>query len=63
MTKFIEERAKMVRALADKADPFVKRRLLMLADRYDAQLASSPKATPTLHEIRAVTTFSADSER
>ena len=63
MTKFIEERAKLARSLADRADPFIKRRLLMLADQYESQLASTPnKPTRALHEIRAVTTFS-DGER
>jgi hypothetical protein len=62
MTKFIEERAKMVRLLADKADPFVKRRLLLLAERYESQLASPPKATRARHEISAPT-FMPDGER
>lgn len=62
MTKFIEERAKMVRSLADKADPFVRRRLLMLAERYESQLASPPKATRALNEISAPT-FMPDGER
>lgn len=63
MTKFIEERAKMVRSLADKADPFIKRRLLALAARYEAQLASPPRPTRTLDRIPPVTTFMADGER
>ena len=63
MTDFIEERVRLVRSLADRADPFIKRRLLMLAERYESQLASPPnKPTRVLHEIRAVTTFS-DGER
>ena len=63
MTDFIEERVRLVRSLADRADPFIKRRLLMLAERYESQLASPPnKPTRALHEIRAVTTFS-DGER
>ncbi len=51
MTKFIEERARMVRSLADKADPFIKRRLLALAERYEAQLALPPKTAPAPHII------------
>lgn len=62
MTKFIEERAKMVRLLADKADPFIRRRLLMLAERYESQLTSPPKATRPLHEI-SPPTFIPDGER
>ena len=38
MNEFIEERARLVRLLADKADPFTKVRLLKLAERYDDQL-------------------------
>lgn len=32
---FVKERAKTVRALAEKADPFTRIRLLELADRYE----------------------------
>ena len=38
MEEFIEERAKLVRSLADKADPFIKVRLIMLAERYEHEL-------------------------
>jgi hypothetical protein len=38
MKEFIEERARLVRLLADKADPFTKVRLLKLAEKYDEQL-------------------------
>lgn len=62
MTKFIEDRAKLVRSLADKADPFIKRRLLKLAERYESQLASPPKAARALHEILPPT-FMPDDER
>ena len=33
--QFRKQRAKLVRGLADKADPFVKQRLLGLAERYE----------------------------
>ena len=33
--QFRKQRAKLVRDLADKADPFVKQRLLGLAERYE----------------------------
>jgi hypothetical protein len=39
VTKFIEERIKLVRSLAEQADPFIKPRLLALADRYETQLS------------------------
>ncbi len=36
--RFIEERIELVRSLAEKADPFIKQRLLALASRYEKQL-------------------------
>ena len=36
--RFIEERIELVRSLAEKADPFIKPRLLALAGRYEKQL-------------------------
>ena len=41
MNKFIEDRAKLVRAMADKADSFTKVRLLRLAEKYENQLRPS----------------------
>jgi hypothetical protein len=38
MQEFIEGRARLVRMLAHKADPFTKDRLLRLAKQYDEQL-------------------------
>ena len=39
MNEFIEERARLVGLLADKADPFTKVRLVKLAEKkYDEQL-------------------------
>jgi hypothetical protein len=58
MTKFIEDRAKLVRSLANQADPFIKRRLLALAERYEAQLATSSRATQATREIRMTPSFS-----
>ena len=34
---FYKQRAQRVRDLADKADPFARKRLLDLADKYDAK--------------------------
>jgi hypothetical protein len=41
---FCRERAKTVRELAEKADPFIRKRLLELAQHYERRLAISPKA-------------------
>jgi hypothetical protein len=38
MNEFTEERARLVRMLADKADPFTKVRLVKLAEKYDERL-------------------------
>ena len=35
--KFRSERAKLVRELAEKADPWIKNRLLRLAGRYEGE--------------------------
>jgi hypothetical protein len=43
MNEFIAERAKLVRQLADKADPFTKLRLLKLAEAYDQRLGLQSK--------------------
>ena len=43
MNEFIEERARLVRMLADKADPFTKVRLVKLAEKYDEQLGLGSK--------------------
>jgi hypothetical protein len=41
--KFIEERAKFVRSLAEEADPFIKIRLLKLAEHYEGRLGTPSK--------------------
>jgi hypothetical protein len=43
MDEFIEERARLVRLLAEIADPFTKIRLLKLADNYDGRLRPPSK--------------------
>jgi hypothetical protein len=45
---FYKERARHVRALADKADSFTKQRLLDLADRYDMQTGRPSRASRTI---------------
>ena len=46
--KFFKQRARQVRELASKVDPFIKKRLLDLADRYDARIGRPSRATPIL---------------
>jgi hypothetical protein len=36
---FCHQQAKLVRSLAEKADPVIKRRLLQLAEHYERRLA------------------------
>ncbi len=44
--QFFHDRAKEVRRLAEKADPFTRMRLLELADRYDSK-PRPPTLVPT----------------
>ncbi|CUT13447.1 hypothetical protein BF49_4527 [Bradyrhizobium sp.] len=44
--EFYESLAQRVRALADRADPFTRRRLLDLAKRYDAK-GGTARSGPT----------------
>jgi hypothetical protein len=46
--KFFRDRAKEVRDLAEKADPFTKRRLLNLADKYDVKGGNPSRASREL---------------
>jgi hypothetical protein len=49
--EFFKERAEHCRALAERADPFIKRRLLDLAARYDGRFAKKrPIASIVLDE-------------
>jgi hypothetical protein len=41
-SEFLKQRAAHCRILAEKADPFIKRRLLDLAARYEASLPKQP---------------------
>jgi hypothetical protein len=45
--EFLKERVKLIRDLTDKADPFIKRRLLDLAKNYDTRLGRSFKSVKT----------------
>jgi hypothetical protein len=62
VTKFIEERIKLVRSLAEKADPFIKPRLLALAERYEGQLSRTVPTTAFL-EIGMPVNYPTRSER
>ncbi|MGY3581443.1 hypothetical protein ACVIGB_000487 [Bradyrhizobium sp. USDA 4341] len=41
---FYRERAEQVRDLAERADPFIRRRLLDLANSYDQKASGKPTA-------------------
>jgi len=51
MKEFLEERLRLVRAIAEKADPFTKRRLLELADSYEGRIGLTSKASRQLRQI------------
>jgi len=44
--EFLKNRARQVRELAEKADPFTKRRLIILADDYEKQLKKPEDSVP-----------------
>ena len=46
--KFLEQRLRLIRDLADKADPFIKRRLTDLANDYEAKLRPSRASVLTV---------------
>jgi hypothetical protein len=46
--EYFKQQAARVRALADKADPFTRKRLLDLAERYDAKVGRPSRATRQL---------------
>jgi hypothetical protein len=45
---YFKEQSQRVRAIADKADPFTKKRLLALAESYDARIGRPSRATRQL---------------
>ena len=45
--EFIQERVKLIRSLADKADPFIKPRLIKLAERYEHELCVRSRSVST----------------
>jgi hypothetical protein len=50
--EFCRERARIVRELADKADPFIKKRLQELASHYERRLAIRPKPETEKEKFR-----------
>jgi hypothetical protein len=57
-SEFYRKRVHQIRELADRADPFIKRRLLDLAQRYEDKLG---RPSPTMKELKLV--WSDPSER
>jgi hypothetical protein len=49
--EYLRERALVVRTIADKADPFTKKRLLALADKYDARSGAPSRAVRQLASV------------
>jgi hypothetical protein len=49
--EYFIEQSMRVRGLADKADPFTKKRLLALAESYDARLGRASRATRQLPSV------------
>jgi hypothetical protein len=49
--EYLRERALVVRTIADKADPFTKKRLLALADKYDARSGTPSRAVRQLPSV------------
>jgi len=45
---YFKEQSRRVRAIADNADPFTKKRLLALAASYDARIGRAPRAARQL---------------
>jgi hypothetical protein len=46
--EFLRERARAVRTIADKADPFIKKRLLDLAEKYERSIGRPPRPVRSL---------------
>jgi hypothetical protein len=51
---FCRQQAKLVRSLADQADPFIKRRLLQLAEHYERRLSISDTSQGDVQESHDV---------
>ena len=49
--EFCRKQAKLVRSLANEADPFIKRRLLQLAEHYERRLSIPEAGAPEAREM------------
>ena len=49
--EYLIEQSRRVRSIADKADPFTKKRLLALAESYDARLGRPLRVTRQLPSV------------
>jgi hypothetical protein len=49
--EYFKEQSRRVRAIAEKADPFTKKRLLALAESYDIRLGRPSRATRQLQLV------------
>jgi hypothetical protein len=49
--EYFIEQSRRVRGLAEKADPFTKKRLLALAESYDTRLGRPSRATRQLPSV------------
>jgi hypothetical protein len=49
--EYFIEQSRRVRSIADQADPFTKKRLLALAESYDARLGRPSRATRQLPSV------------
>ncbi|XIA65703.1 hypothetical protein ACFIOY_05475 [Bradyrhizobium sp. TZ2] len=61
--EFKKQRAQTVRDLAEKADPFIKRRLLDLAARYEDDGPALSHVTNTPNDLQFVSHSNDGSER
>ncbi|WP_375784793.1 hypothetical protein ACE10Z_34615 [Bradyrhizobium sp. Pha-3] len=52
--EFCRERAQTVRALAEQADPFIKKRLLKLAAHYERRVGAPEKADQDRADLPAL---------
>lgn len=46
---FLREQLALIRELADQADPYIRKRLLALAERYERRLAEQNRKMPSRH--------------
>jgi hypothetical protein len=57
--EYLKQQSERVRAIAATADPFTKRRLLDLAEKYDAKLGRPSRATRAMKPSLSVPQTSA----